>query len=459
MTGGNRQQDLAVEKILDFVCSDWTPDEQTQLAARTFILDSLGVGLSGRRIAFSRKLYELLIQNCATTQGATAWGWPNRLPPVSAAMLNAYQIHNQEYDCVHEEAVVHPMAVILASLLAFAEDSGRISGHDFVTAVCLAVDVATLLGAASNSAMKFFRPGICGALGATAGMARLSGFSREQARHALSITYSQLGGTMQAHLEGAAVLPMQIAFNARNAVFSMQMVKAGLQGPKQFLQGRFGFYSLFEQSENPLTSLERLGSGQIRRVSHKPFPTGRAAQGVVDGLLRLGREKPLIPENIRAIRVFAPPLICRLVDRPPSTTMNSGYARLCLSYIVARLLQSGKLQVSDFDSSTIATADWQALASRVKIRVGQSNDPNAMVPQQLEVETTEGETRCIRLEHVLGSPDYPLTACQQKEKFDLCLRSSGRHFSSEEIIQQVDSIADLPRIQSLTRLLSATVNA
>jgi len=453
MSTGCKHQDRAVGKILDFICSDWTPDAETRKAARIFILDSLGVGLSGVRVPFSRNLYQLLVRDYGNAGGVTAWGWPHSLSPAMAAMLNAYQIHNQEYDCVHEEAVVHPMAVILSSLLAFAEHQGKVNGSDFLTAVCLAVDVAVLLGVASTSAMKFFRPGICGALGATAGMARLARLSREDAGHALSIAYSQLGGTMQAHLEGSPVLPMQIAFNARNAVFSVEMAKAGLRGPMQFLQGKFGFYALFEESDDPLGILERLGDGEIKRLCHKPFPTGRAAQGVIDALLRLRDEKTLSPERISTVRVSAPPLICRLVDRPPSTGMDPGYARLCLSYIVARLIQRGAVDVSDFDPSVIAAGGWETLAAKVVIEVDRSEDPNALVPQQVEVHTTEGETGCIRLHHVLGSPDYPLSAQQQRAKLDLCLESSGLPLKSEEMIESVERISDLPCMQALTRLL------
>ena len=38
-----------------------------------------------------------------------------RTSATAAAMVNAYQIHNSEFDCVHEQAVVHPMAVLLAA--------------------------------------------------------------------------------------------------------------------------------------------------------------------------------------------------------------------------------------------------------------------------------------------------------------------------------------------------------
>jgi 2-methylcitrate dehydratase PrpD len=51
-----------------------------------------------------------------------------------AAMINAYQIHSQEFDCVHEKAVVHPMAAVLPALFAWAEREGGISGAQLIRA-------------------------------------------------------------------------------------------------------------------------------------------------------------------------------------------------------------------------------------------------------------------------------------------------------------------------------------
>ena len=449
------QEDAAVRKILDFICSDWTPDAATQKAARKFILDALAVGLSGVRVPFAGVLYRLLLEDCGDTGTVTAWGWPQKLSASTAAMLNAYQIHNQEYDCVHEEAVVHPMAVILSSLLAFAEHQGKVNGQAFLSAVCLAVDVATLLGVASIGSMQFFRPGVCGALGATAGMARLAKLPREQARHALGITYSQLGGTMQAHLEGSPVLPMQIAFNARNAVTAVRLTQAGLHGPAQFLQGQFGFYRLFEKSDNLLQVLDRLGDGEIKNVSHKPFPTGRAAQGVIDALLRLKDQGHLKTEQVTAIKVSAPPLICRLVNRPASTAMNAAYARLCLGYIVAKLLQKGTVAPCDFDPAEIENPDWEPLAAKVTIEVSALKDPNRMTPQQVTVSLADGSTQIIHIDQVLGSPDYPLTDSQQQTKFNLCLASSGLSLQPKRIIKSVAQLEDLSCMRALTPLLRA----
>jgi aconitate decarboxylase len=89
-------------------------------AAQTFILDSFGVAMAGTRGAFVGELIQTIAAQGRGDE-ADVWFSGVKLPAASAALVNAYLIHNQEFDCVHEPAVVHPMAVILASLCAYAQ--------------------------------------------------------------------------------------------------------------------------------------------------------------------------------------------------------------------------------------------------------------------------------------------------------------------------------------------------
>src|SRR5215470_15757866 len=126
-------------------------------AAKVFILDTLGVGLAGSTGPMAR---ELAVASDTWGQGeeARVWGSGIRRPAAAAAMCNAYQAHNSEFDCVHEEAVVHAMSVVLPVALAGAERAKKVRGTDLMTAVTLGVDVAAGLGVAAIQGLRFFRP-------------------------------------------------------------------------------------------------------------------------------------------------------------------------------------------------------------------------------------------------------------------------------------------------------------
>jgi 2-methylcitrate dehydratase PrpD len=245
-------------------------------------------------------------------------------------MCNGFQIHNSEYDCIHEAAVVHPMAVLLAATMAHAERAGGVSGRDLVCAIALGVDVGAGVGLASKAPLRFFRPATAGAFAATAAVGRLMGFDPGTLVHAFSIAYGQLCGTMQAHAEGSPLLAVQIGFNARNAVMACDLAAAGLTGPQAVLEGSFGFYPLFEGEHDlrpVLGSLRKVW--RITEVAHKPFPCGRATHGMLDGVLGLMREHGFATEHVARIECRVPPLTRRLVGRPAHGEMTASYARLC----------------------------------------------------------------------------------------------------------------------------------
>ena len=108
-------------------------------AAKTFILDTLGVGLAGSN---GPRAAELVAAQALAGEGRAARVWGNGawLPAPAAALCNAYQAHCSEFDCVHEKAVVHAMTAVLAASVAGAERMGGVSGRDLILACVLGVE-------------------------------------------------------------------------------------------------------------------------------------------------------------------------------------------------------------------------------------------------------------------------------------------------------------------------------
>ncbi|WP_226702798.1 MmgE/PrpD family protein [Microbulbifer elongatus] len=427
-------------------------------ACKTFVLDSIGVGISGSRIDNAAHLLDTATGwgSADRDRSAIVWGSSVRLPAMHAAMVNAYQIHCQEFDCVHEQAVVHPMAVILSALLAEAEVL-RVDGRALLLSLALAVDVATVLGMSADRPMRFFRPGTAGCIGAAAGLARLRGYDQQKIQQAMSIAYSQTGGTMQAHTEGVAVLPMQVAFNARNAITAVDMADFGLEGPDQFLSGDYGYFSIMESDGHAEAAFALLGrEWQISRVSHKPFPTGRAAHGTLDALMQLLAEHEFTAQDIDSVCIEAPPLVRRLVDRPVQPGMSVNYARLCIGYVAATLLMTGNVGVGAFDRAALKDPERLALAARIHMVPSASDDPNALAPQTVTVRLKSGSEFQRTLTSILGHPGNPLSRKRQQDKFVDCLASARSSVGVEranEIIAMVARLDQLPCITRFTQLL------
>lgn len=448
--------DRVTAKLIDHIVSHRyeTLTPSAVAATSTFVLDSLGVALAGSRVPLVSQLIDLA-QNWGRSNDCRIWGTGQRVPAVTAAFVNGYQIHNQEWDCVHEPAVVHPMAVVLSTLLAWSEQQGRIDGKRFVSGCNVAVDVATTIGRAARNKLRFFRPAMCGALGATAGIANMLSLDRETTRSALGLCYSQLSGTMQAHVEGSPMLPLQIGVNTRAALLAIDLAVRGVQGPRHFLEGDFGYFTLFDSEWDPAV-FELLGTrSEMEHLSHKPFPSGRATHGGVDGALTLREKLGFATADIEEIRVYAPPLVVQLVDRPARADMLPAYGRLCLPYVVATALLSGDVTVSDFDSAGLTSTERLALASRIRVLRDANPSLNALAPQRVEVQLRGGHIEDLALPAVLGAPGRPLTRQRHIAKFQRAAIAGLKPLSQQSITQVIQLVDDLPAMTDMTQLVDA----
>jgi len=430
--------------------------EDARRATETFILDSLGVALSGTRVPLVAELATVAAQ-WGAGDAARVWGTGQRVPAATAAFLNGYQIHNQEWDCVHEPAVVHPMAVVLSTLLAYAEQRGGIDGRRYTRACATAVDIAATIGCAATNKLRFFRPAMCGALGATAGIAQLERFDEATTRSALGLAYSQLSGTMQAHVEGSPVLPMQIAFNTRAALVAIELARRGVRGPQDFLEGPFGYYTLIDPEWDARAFDDFEARHCITELSHKPYPSGRATHGGVDGALTLMQQHGFDVAAIAEIRVLAPPLVIQLVDRAPRPDMAPSYARLCAPYVIATALQSGNVDVLDFEPQRIADPQRQALAGRIRVVPDGNPSLNALAPQRVEVQLHDGSQHAVDLPAVLGAPGRPLSRERHLAKFRRAASSGARPLAAQRIEDLIRLVDELDALPDMRRLVDATL--
>ena len=427
-------------------------------ATKTYLLDTIGVGMVGSIAPYAAELASLSAGTAASGSARVLAQGGGRLPTANAAFCNAYQIHNSEFDCVHEGAVVHPMAVMLGAILSHLDRTGgAASGKELLACIATAIDMAAGVGVASNAPLKFFRPATAGCFGATLGVGRLMGFDAAQLVDACGIAYSQMGGTMQAHTEGSPLLAMQVGFNARNAVIACEMAAAGIAGPQNVLEGPFGYFNLFEGDYDLEPVLDSLGqTWRITEVAHKPFPSGRATHGMVDALLQLQREHGISPEAVESVQVDVPPLTHRLIGRPVKPDMAVGYARLCGQYACASALISESLGIHDYSGAAITDPARLALAAKVTITADANPDPNALSPITVSVRLSDGATHTKTLNTIYGNPANPMTREAHLAKFRTNAKAASRPLTDagiDAIIQMVDNLEEQASIAPLLDLI------
>ncbi len=446
--------DRFADHVLGTTYQDLSADAVAQ--AKTFILDTIGVGIAGSTAVGADALLRTGI-GWGSREQASIWGRRERVPAPVAAMVNGFQVHCQEYDCLSEAAVLHPLATLLPAALAVADSQGGVSGRDLITAVAVGTDVSIGLGVACKNGLRFFRPATAGGFGAVAAVGRLMGLSHAQMVAAFGLQYAQASGTMQSHVEGSIALPLQVGFNTRAALQSVDLVRAGLDGPKDVFEGPFGYLRLFEGDWDLEPVLASLGqTWRIAELSHKPYPSGRATHGGVEGLLSLMAEHRFTAEDVAHVRVIGPPLIHALCGRPPLPNPTPSYARLCMPFVGAKVLRHGLIDLSHYRGADLADPDTYALAQKIVMEPDGTTDPNALAPQRVVVRLTNGGEFEWRCDVMLAHPTRRLSRAQHLTKFRRCWGFSREPLpdtACEALIDLVDALETVADVQAITRLI------
>lgn len=439
----------------------WTHiDAAARQAAKTFLHDTLCVGAAGARAPLADPVVAAAMR---WGQGGACGvlGRPGlTLPQASAAFVSAFQIHAQEFDCVHEPAVVHPMATVGAVILSEADqaaaDNDPVSGEHLLTALVAGVEVAASLGQCATTPLKFFRPATAGIFGCVAALISLRRLPVDTGVAAFGYALAFASGTMQAHAEGMPALPIQVANAARAAIMAVDLAQAGLPGPEGAIEGPFGYLTLFETAYD-LTPLTDPAPGfRIAEVSWKPFPTGRATHGGVVSLQSLMARHNLSAADVAEVVYRAPALIHRLVGRRPVPDMTPAWARLCLPWLGAVVMMRGAVGLADFTPERLSDPALLALAGRFRVEVDDNPDPAAFTPATLILTTTDGRVLSQTVTAQLGSPAQPLTRDQHLAKQAACLEFAGLADRADAITAMIADFEHLDDASEILPLLGAT---
>ena len=433
-------------------------DNETINKIKIFLLDSIGVGIAGSTGA---NLLELKQVSNGWSKGndCTILGTWEKYSRDAATLINAYQIHCLEFDCIHEGAVVHPMAAILSSLLSHSEINHRnklnVNGKDFLLSLALGVDIASYIGVCATGELRFFRPATASGFGAVAALSKIQKFSSEEINNALGIMYSQTCGNMQSHVEGVPILGLQVGFNARAALSSIDLTTAGFPGPKKVFNGEHGYFNLIENNKYDLSYLQNhIGKKwMINELAHKPYPSGRLTHGLVHAIKDLKLKYKLKAEDIKSITCDVPPGVYKLVSRPIIKNLTTNYAKLCAKFVGASYMINGHLNIETFtDRNYLDNKNTHEFAKKILINKNKNLDEKVLTPQIFSVLLQNDKKIEIKLDNVYGHPKVPLSENEYLKKFETCCEQSIKKIDQYKINQLQEFILNIEKKKNIVDL-------
>jgi 2-methylcitrate dehydratase PrpD len=282
--------------------------------------------------------------------------------------------------------------------------------------------------------------------------------------NALGLTFTQPGGeSMQAIVDGTLAVRLFQGFISRNAILCARLAQNGFTGPKNFLEGPWGYFHLYSRDQCDREALiGDLGKRfELCKTMFKSYPSCGATIASTDAILRLIREKGIGPENVARIDIRVMPYTHKLVGHPfkigEKPTIS---AQFSIQYCVANALLRKDSKLRHFQEEAIRDPKIMELVRKIHVNADPALDSGKRefnLRTEMRATTTMGDVHQTVVDIPSGFPGNPLNRENLIERFRDAATHGDKSLSTErieEIISVVDCLEDLNDIRNLIPLLS-----
>lgn len=440
--------------------ADWRYDDLPADVVQTiklFVVDTFGV-IGGAAKAPGIGELNRALSRWEAQGSATGLIGKRRYSPPNAALANGAAAHALDFDDMHDPARIHAFCIMLPTMLAAAEDIGKISGRDFILALAVGAEVHARLGfTCFNSLGKGWHPTMTlGTLAAALGVGRLLRQDAKGLLNTLGLALHQTCGTAQPMLDGVLAKRLGAGIASRNAVTAAFLANEGITGPFVPLEGNAGLFHLLERDEvRPQELLEDIGrEWRTRGYAVKPYPCCRCNHTSISLAVGL-RENGLKPLDVRRVDIGLPQVNFQTVGQPYDVTRDSiVHAQFNAAYSFARALTDGKVDLQTYTRPNITDPAIAAFTARVNVFSDPKEKPTDMAPSHIVVTTIDGGRMEVSARVVPGGPESPLTEAQVLEKFRGCM-AFGTGLGDDAVNDFADQIMNLEAVDDVATLCAS----
>jgi 2-methylcitrate dehydratase PrpD len=440
--------------------------------ARKFILDNFGCQIAGATLSWSQAYYDVVRRTRTGTHSTVAY-FGDKLAPDDAAFLNSTFNHANETDDTHLKSPTHPGGIAVPAALAMAEYANA-DGDKLLAAVIAAYEIQIRISWACSPYLIYrghHPPVGVGPFGAAAAGGVLLGFDKATMLNALAIAGSHSAGLIEYTKTGGSVKRIHSAIPTAAGVRAALFAQVGITGPHSILEGEKGFCKVFAGDYDLKRLTDGLGSHyHLLDNALKPYSCCHLIHAAFDALDNLRDRVPLAPEQVKSIKVYtnSEPILSHIGSIiEPEDILG---AQFSLPFSMAMRLHHGGRGVNggngfwDYPRINLKDPKLVESARNVKCVVASNNEWSAVDKGAgIEVEMTDGRVLKEIVTYSKGMPENPMSADEVKEKFRSLVDPILPAGRPQEIIDAVDSIEKITKIDDLVRLLvvppSKRVNA
>jgi 2-methylcitrate dehydratase PrpD len=447
------------EQLIDFVCHTRFEDipEAALRAVRDQFLTIVGTTAAGagedgceEAVRFYRDL--------GGKEEATILIYGGKVPAHDAAFVNATMGRALDL-CDSIAPGPHIGAALISGSLAAAELMGGMNGKDFFTAITVGNEVAARMNLTEEAYNGFDPTGICVIFGVAAAVSRILGLNKQEIWNALALAFNRCGGSFQSHIDGSLGVRFVQGWVAQGGVMCARLASKGITGPKNFLEGIYGYLHLYGKD---LFKGDRIvgGLGEkyvMQNMVYKKYPSCALTQGPTDTILKLMAEEKISAAEIDRIEVTVPPYTHKLVGHEFEIGDNPRVnAQFSIRYCVANALIRGSARLEHFEESLIRDGKVAEFTKKIAVTPDKSLEERGHTPMDMRVRTRDGREFLRQLDIGPGFPGNPLTREDHEKRYQDCLGFAKKPISRKgatEVAAMIENLEKVADVRQFVQLL------
>lgn len=443
--------------------------------AKTLLLDNAAAMVAGTGARGCREVRRLVEGWGGAPEASVVGRAGLRVPAHHAALVNATMGRALELDDTHERGFTHPTIGVFPVALAAAEKVGGVNGADLLAACAVGIDLCVRLSLAPTlvtAGAGFRQRGMsftyqAGILAGALTAARILGLSVERMADSFGLAYSQCAGNQQGIVEGALAVRAQQGLSAAAALLAAELAECGITGPRQPLEGRFGYYNTFHDGRwDPDVLTDGLGVRfEVDEVSIKPYPTCKNTHTAIAAALAARRQATFDVADIERVDVHVDNLeyaaiVCEPYEEKIDPDLLCGphgdvVAQFSLPFVVAAALKHGRVTLEEVSAQARADAETLALTRRVRPHTeesGRDQERATPTPSQVDVVLRSGQVLSGHADRAPGHHLSPLSFDDVAGKLRMSAAWPERPMPAGQVDELIDTFRSLEKVDDVTDL-------
>jgi len=436
------------QELAEFVATLRVEDRPADAvdAARALMLDAIASAIAGRTTQEAADAERLARAIFGPGRCVVIGGDP--IAPAGAAFLNGFLVTAATVCDVHRPTLTHVTPEVVPAVLA-AVGPGTPSpptGADVLAGVLagceVTVRVAQALDGEAHQRRGWHNPGIAGAVGAAAGVARALHLDATGVRHAMGHAVSQAAGTFAAL--GTPGVKVHQARGALSGLLAGTLAAAGMPAALDALTAtRGGLLPAYADGGTPSRLVDALGDRwALRDIALRRWPAASSLQSVIAATLEAvaGLGPGTSRDDIADVRVDLPPRAFGLNASHGWRTQLE--ALQSARWVVAVSVADGECWVDQTAPARLVDARVGTFAEH---RVGVQLDATlTLAAARVTVALRDGSHSTAQVDVPPGDPARPLPHADLVAKLRRAVAGVGASLDADDILDALDALPKAP---------------